>query len=189
MFTGFEADLIQGRHHIALGFANPALYNMANTSAFHDVTSNPQGQGYTEATVFGPAYGLRPHLTTMGLCATTPAHQACGAGYDTTSGIGSPGPSFFRSFGSHPCANRTPAGPAPADIPVGGRREIRWLCALAASRREWYGGRRGLADRITEHGLPHLAKPHLNRADPDGRVPRISSSPRLRRSPPTPGAG
>jgi subtilase family serine protease len=102
MFTGFEADLIQGRHHIALGFANPALYNMANTSAFHDVTGNPQGQGVTEAAVFGSVYGLPPTLTTMGLCATTPAHQTCGAGYDTTTGIGSPGPSFFSSFGSHP---------------------------------------------------------------------------------------
>ena len=102
MFTGFEADLIQGRHHIALGFANPALYNMANTSAFHDVTSNPQGQGYTEAVVTGPGFGGPPALLTMGLCATTPAHQTCGAGYDTTSGIGSPGPSFFSSFGSHP---------------------------------------------------------------------------------------
>ena len=102
MFTGFEADLIQGRHHIALGFANPVLYDMANTSAFHDVTSNPQGQGVTEAAVFGTAYALPPILTTMGLCATTPAHQTCGAGYDTTTGIGSPGRSFFSSFGSHP---------------------------------------------------------------------------------------
>ena len=75
---------------------------MANTSAFHDVTSNPHGQGYTEAAVFGSPYRLPPTLTTMGLCATTPAHQTCGAGYDTTSGIGSPGPSFFSSFGSHP---------------------------------------------------------------------------------------
>jgi subtilase family serine protease len=98
MFAGFEADLIQGRHHIALGFANPTLYNMASTSAFHDVTSNPQGQGIAEAAVFGPP----PALSTMGLCATTPAHQTCGAGYDTTSGIGSPGPSFFSSSGSHP---------------------------------------------------------------------------------------
>jgi subtilase family serine protease len=102
MFTGFEADLIQGRHHIALGFANPALYDMASTSAFHDVTGNPQGQGFTEAAVFGLPYSLPPTLTTMGLCATTPAHQTCGAGYDTTSGIGSPGPSFFNSFGSRP---------------------------------------------------------------------------------------
>jgi subtilase family serine protease len=102
MFTGFEADLIQGRRHIALGFANPALYDMASTSAFHDVTSNPQGQGYTEAVVTGPGFGGPPALSTLGLCATTPAHQTCGAGYDTTSGIGSPGPSFFSSFGSHP---------------------------------------------------------------------------------------
>jgi subtilase family serine protease len=102
MFAGFEADLIQGRNHIALGFANPALYDMASTGAFHDVTSDPQGQGYTEAVVFGPVYQSPPTLSTMGLCATTPAHQTCGAGYDTTTGIGSPGPSFFSSFGSHP---------------------------------------------------------------------------------------
>jgi hypothetical protein len=102
MFTGFEADLIQGRHHIALGFANPALYSMANTSAFHDVTSNPQGQGYTEAVATGPGFAARPYLSTMGQCGTTPAHLTCGPGYDTTSGIGSPGPSFFSSFGSHP---------------------------------------------------------------------------------------
>jgi subtilase family serine protease len=102
MFTGFEADLIQGRHHIALGFANPALYSMANTSAFHDVTGNPQGQGYTEAVVTEQGFGTSPSLSTMGQCATTPAHLTCGPGYDTTSGIGSPGPSFFSSFGSHP---------------------------------------------------------------------------------------
>ena len=102
MFAGFEADLVQGRHHIALGFANPALYDMASTSAFHDVTGHPQGRGYTEAAVTGPGLGIPPYLSTMGRCGTTPAHQTCGAGYDTTTGIGSPGPSFFRSFGSHP---------------------------------------------------------------------------------------
>jgi subtilase family serine protease len=102
MFTGFEADLIQGRQHIALGFANPLFYNMAGTSAFHDVTGSPQGQGYTEAVVAGAGLGFpEPYLSTMGQCASTPAHQTCGTGYDTTSGIGSPGPSFFNSFGSH----------------------------------------------------------------------------------------
>jgi subtilase family serine protease len=102
LLAGFEADLVQGRSHIALGFANPALYDLANTSAFHDVTSNPQGQGRTEAVVFGSVFGMPPTLSTLGLCSTTPAHLTCGAGYDTSSGIGSPGPSFFRSFGSHP---------------------------------------------------------------------------------------
>jgi subtilase family serine protease len=101
MFTGFEADLIQGRGGIPLGFANPALYDLANTATFHDVTSNPQGRSVTEADVYGPAYGQAPTLSTMGQCSSTIA-LSCGPGYDTVSGIGSPGPAFFRSFGSHP---------------------------------------------------------------------------------------
>ena len=101
MFTGFEADLIQGRHGIALGFANPALYDLANTPAYYDVTGDPQGQGNTEADVFGPAYGQAPTLSTMGQCADT-HHLYCTPGYDTVSGIGTPGPAFFSSFGSHP---------------------------------------------------------------------------------------
>ena len=102
MFTGFEADLIQGRGGIALGFANPALYDMAGTAAFHDITGSPQGQGFTEAVVYGPAYGQNPpSLSTMGQCASTKA-LTCGPGYDTVSGLGSPGPRFFSSFGSRP---------------------------------------------------------------------------------------
>ena len=101
MFTGFEADLIQGRGGISLGFANPALYNYANTPTFNDITGNPQGQGVTEATVFGIGYGQPPTLSVMGQCGDT-RHLACGVGYDTVSGLGSPGRAFFTSFGSHP---------------------------------------------------------------------------------------
>jgi subtilase family serine protease len=102
LFAGFEADLVQGRHRIPLGFANPALYNMAGTRAFHNVTSYPQGQGVPEAVAIpgGPHFPVA--LSTMGECASTPAHLTCGTGYNTGSGIGSPGPSFFSSFGSHP---------------------------------------------------------------------------------------
>jgi subtilase family serine protease len=101
MFTGFEADLIQGRGGISLGFANPALYNYANTSTFHDVIGDPQGQGVTEATVFGIGYHIPPTLSVMGQCGDT-HHLACGVGFDTVSGLGTPGPAFFRSFGSKP---------------------------------------------------------------------------------------
>ena len=101
MFTGFEADLIQGRGGISLGFANPALYNYANTPTFNDITGNPQGQGVTEATVFGIGYHQPPALSVMGQCSST-RHLACGVGYDTVSGLGSPGRAFFTSFGSHP---------------------------------------------------------------------------------------
>ncbi len=101
MFTGFEADLIQGRGGISLGFANPALYAYANSDTFHDITGTPQGLGVTEATVFGIGYQEPPQLSVMGQCGDT-HHLACGAGYDTVSGLGSPGPAFFKSFGSKP---------------------------------------------------------------------------------------
>lgn len=101
LFTGFEADLIQGRRGISLGFANPALYDRAFTSTYHQITGHPQGQGVTEAVVFGPAYRTRPTLSVMGQCASTKA-LTCGPGYSTVTGIGSPGPAFFSSFGSRP---------------------------------------------------------------------------------------
>lgn len=101
LFAGLEADLIQGRRGIPLGFANPALYDHAFTSTFHHITSNPQGQGVTEAVVAGPFDGETPFLSTMGQCASAPP-LTCGPGYSTSAGIGSPGPAFFHSFGSRP---------------------------------------------------------------------------------------
>jgi subtilase family serine protease len=104
LFAGFEADLIQGRGGKRLGFANPLLYRAAHSAAFHDVTSSPQGRGYTEAVIAGLT-GTFDHgaliLSTMGQCG---AHKTlpCGPGYDRVTGLGSPGPAFFRSFGSRP---------------------------------------------------------------------------------------
>jgi subtilase family serine protease len=104
LLAGFEADLIQGRGGKRLGFANPLLYRDAHSATFHDVTSGPQGRGVTEAVVAaktqfnGPSYDV---LSTMGQCGT---HKtlSCGPGYDLVTGLGSPGPAFFRSFGSRP---------------------------------------------------------------------------------------
>jgi subtilase family serine protease len=104
VFAGFEADLIQGRGGKRLGFANPLLYRAAHSAAFHDVTSSPQGRGYIEA-VAAVLTGTFDHggtiLSTMGQCG---AHKTltCGPGYDMVTGLGSPGPAFFRSFGSRP---------------------------------------------------------------------------------------
>jgi hypothetical protein len=46
-------------------------------------------------------YHQPPALSVMGQCSST-RHLACGVGYDTVSGLGSPGRAFFTSFGSHP---------------------------------------------------------------------------------------
>jgi subtilase family serine protease len=104
VFAGFEADLIQGRGGKPLGFANPLLYRSAHSAAFHDVTSDPQGRGYTEAVIAGLT-GTYDHgaliLLTMGQCGADKT-LPCGPGYDMVTGLGSPGPAFFRSFGSRP---------------------------------------------------------------------------------------
>jgi subtilase family serine protease len=106
LITGLEADLIQGRGGISLGFANPLLYDQANSAAFHDVTRDPQGRGFTEAVIYGPYHYVLPAgteqpptLSTMGQCGS---HKTlpCGPGYDMVTGLGSPGPAFFRAFGS-----------------------------------------------------------------------------------------
>jgi subtilase family serine protease len=101
LLAGFEADLIQGRGGTRLGFANPLLYARANSAAFHDITSNPQGRGFTEAVIYGPSYAKPPTLSTMGQCGSHKTLR-CGQGYDMVTGLGSPGPAFFRSFSSRP---------------------------------------------------------------------------------------
>jgi subtilase family serine protease len=109
LFAGFEADLIQGRGGTRLGFANPLLYAHANSAAFHDITSDPQGRGFTEAVIYGPYHyvvpegtEMPPTLSTMGLCGRRKTTRRCGPGFDMVTGLGSPGPAFFRSFGSRP---------------------------------------------------------------------------------------
>lgn len=99
LFGGLEAGLIQGRHGIRLGFFNPALYEMAGTPALRDITAAPRDQ----SVVIGPLFQNEPTLptlSTMGQCSVFPA-LPCGPGYDTATGLGSPGPEFFNSFGSH----------------------------------------------------------------------------------------
>lgn len=108
VLAGLEADLIQGRGGKALGFANPLLYKYAKSAAFHDVTNDPQGRGYSEAVIYGPGHltvpaGAQepPTLDTMGQCGARKT-LPCGSGYDLVTGLGSPGPAFFSSFGSRP---------------------------------------------------------------------------------------
>jgi subtilase family serine protease len=98
LFAGFEADAIQARGGAPLGFANPLLYGSANTAAFHDVTADPQGSGQTEAVVYQPANASEPlNLATLGQCGVDNT-LTCGPGYDMVTGLGSPGPAFFKTL-------------------------------------------------------------------------------------------
>jgi subtilase family serine protease len=88
LFAGMMAlaDQAAGKHH---GFANPALYALAGSPAFHDVTS-PKSlvavvrTNYTNST--NSSGGTQTLLRTIGNTATLTSQP----GYDDSTGIGSP---------------------------------------------------------------------------------------------------
>jgi subtilase family serine protease len=99
-FAGILADAEQGAGH-DLGFVNPVLYKRYGTQAFHDITESPSGQyevrnNYTDPdTATGP---LLTYLRAMGIDGEGAAALPATAGYDDSTGLGSPN-LFIQSFG------------------------------------------------------------------------------------------
>ncbi|HUJ34342.1 MAG TPA: S53 family peptidase [Solirubrobacteraceae bacterium] len=91
-FAGIEADAQQAAGH-DVGFADPAIYARAGSSAFHDVTQSPSGQyevrnNYTDPdTATGP---LVTFLRAMGVNGGGAAALTATPGYDDATGVGSP---------------------------------------------------------------------------------------------------
>jgi subtilase family serine protease len=93
LIAGLEADAMQAAGH-ALGFANPALYLLAQTPAISDVSAvNP---GDPPMVIGGSFAGSGDdYLTTLGED-QSPLQAA--AGYDDVTGLGAPGTSFVTAF-------------------------------------------------------------------------------------------
>jgi subtilase family serine protease len=97
LFTGMEADAAQEAGTDELGFVNPALYQLAGTGAYRDVTDSPLGAGThialarnewaDNATGTG---GLRTSLYTLGIDGEGAAALHATKGYDEVTGLGSP---------------------------------------------------------------------------------------------------
>jgi len=95
LIAGIQADVQQVAGGVPIGFANPVIYARYGTRAFHDVTDEPLGPGFTPAVAL-PAglVAAAPVLVTLGLdegLAATP-------GYDDVTGVGSPAPGYFASY-------------------------------------------------------------------------------------------
>ncbi|MEZ0024854.1 subtilase family serine protease [Kitasatospora sp. MAP12-15] len=94
--AGMLANAIQERGGKAIGFANPALYNRAdNDSIFNDVddsTDHGKLGNVVDLGMVGGALKVRLYKigSDYGLKATP--------GYDTATGVGSPGADFLKSF-------------------------------------------------------------------------------------------
>jgi subtilase family serine protease len=97
LFAGLEADVAQAAGTDQLGLANPLLYQLAGTRAFHDVTDHPLGRDTRIALVRNEwaksgtgTGGLRTTLYTLGLNGSGTAALHAGSGYDDVTGLGSP---------------------------------------------------------------------------------------------------
>lgn len=94
-WAGIEADAQQAAGH-PLGFANPEIYKLYDTLAYHDVTDHPLGsrylaeirENYTNPyTKTGP---LITWLRTLGIDGEGAAALPAVRGYDDATGVGSP---------------------------------------------------------------------------------------------------
>ncbi|MFF2626406.1 protease pro-enzyme activation domain-containing protein [Kitasatospora griseola] len=89
------ANAIEARGGRALGFANPALYDRAATNAFHDVDDNAVRTKRGNVVDLGVVNGaLKVRLYKIG----ADFGLSAAGGYDTATGLGSPGKGFFKSF-------------------------------------------------------------------------------------------
>ncbi|MFE9422216.1 protease pro-enzyme activation domain-containing protein [Kitasatospora sp. NPDC006697] len=94
-FAAMIANVIQDRGGRPVGFANPALYDRAGTRAFHDVNDSAVHTKRGNVVDLGTVNGvLKVRLYKIG------ADQGLAAakGYDTATGVGTPGTGFFKSF-------------------------------------------------------------------------------------------
>ncbi|HEX3920958.1 MAG TPA: S53 family peptidase [Streptosporangiaceae bacterium] len=97
--AGIQADAQQLAGGAPIGFANPAIYARYGTRAYHDVTDQPLGPGFTPAVAL-PAglVATVPVLITLGMDEGLAATR----GYDDVTGVGTPDPGYFASYRGAP---------------------------------------------------------------------------------------
>jgi len=103
LFAGLQADAQQAAGH-PFGFLNPALYAMASSGAFHDITPTSFGAAAprdgtppAEVVDLGPDGSGTHQARLYQLGDDTPL--STGVGYDDVTGLGSPSWSYLHSWG------------------------------------------------------------------------------------------
>ncbi|MFF7411301.1 S53 family peptidase [Streptomyces lydicus] len=101
VIAGVQALAQQARHGIAIGFANPAIYQRYGTSAYHDVTDHPLGAGRDLAVVrvdfVNGADSSKGTTTSLRSLGKDSSLQAT-VGYDDVTGVGTPGAGYVSSY-------------------------------------------------------------------------------------------
>lgn len=101
VIAGVQALAQQARHGVAIGFANPGIYQRYGTAAYHDVTDHPLGAGRDLAVVrvdyvngVDDSKGTTTSLRSLGKDSSLHA----GVGYDDVTGVGTPGAGYVSSY-------------------------------------------------------------------------------------------
>ncbi|MBV9022491.1 MAG: S8/S53 family peptidase [Streptomycetaceae bacterium] len=101
VIAAIQALAQQAQHGVPIGFANPAIYQRYGTSAYHDVTDYPLGQGQAMANVrvdyvntYDATGGVVTSLRTFG----TDSSLHATVGYDEVTGVGSPSAEYVASY-------------------------------------------------------------------------------------------
>ncbi|MFD8544070.1 protease pro-enzyme activation domain-containing protein [Streptomyces sp. NPDC059649] len=101
VIAGVQALAQQARHGVAIGFANPGIYQRYGTSAYHDVTDHPLGAGRDLAVVrvdyvngTDNSEGTTTSLRSLGKDSSLHAV----VGYDDVTGVGSPSSGYVSSY-------------------------------------------------------------------------------------------
>ncbi|GAA1896085.1 S53 family peptidase [Streptantibioticus ferralitis] len=104
VISAIQALAQQARGGVPIGFANPGIYDRFGTSAYHDVTDHPLGQGQSIADVrvdfkngFDAKGGFITSLRTLGHDSSLNATS----GYDNVTGVGSPADGYVDSYRPH----------------------------------------------------------------------------------------
>jgi subtilase family serine protease len=101
LLAGMTADAIQADGGTAIGFADPAIYQLYGSKSYHDVTDKPFGAKTHEASVRTAAVG-EGGATVVAIASLGNAPDgrlSSIKGWDTTTGVGTPTMAWFTAIG------------------------------------------------------------------------------------------
>lgn len=101
LMAGMTADAVQADGGTAIGFADPAIYQLYGSKSYHDVTDQPFGAKTNEASVrtAGVGQGGAVVVAIASLGHATDGKLSSVKGWDNTTGVGSPDATWFTTIG------------------------------------------------------------------------------------------
>jgi subtilase family serine protease len=102
LIVGMQAVAEQAAGGKSFGFANPAIYKLYHSKAYHDVTDTPYGKGKMIAHVRTRVVGTDTVVSLATAGQSKDGGLLTIKGYDTVTGVGTPTANYYKSFADLP---------------------------------------------------------------------------------------